>query len=189
MTPILVLRKLQVPLQRKIILTVMFMSGIFIMICSILRCYYSLGDISSLSTALQWADRECFVAAVIVSLPGIKPLFRGVRWLGVSDYSNSRSKNPYSSQGYNKFASRNDERGPAYSFPERNRMELGTIPGGTRKGASSEESERPILDGKNNVITSVGPGSQGPPAQPNPFSIHVTTEYSLEAEHKNEGRK
>lgn len=165
----------------------MFMSGIFIMVCSILRCYYSLGDLSTLSTALQWADRECFVASIVASLPGIKPLFRGVRWLGMSDYSHS--KNPYSSQGYNKFASKNDERGPAYSFPERNRMELGTIQAGTRKDASSEESDRPILDGKSNVVTSVGPGSQGPPAQPDPFSIHVTTEYSLEAENSNGPRR
>ncbi|KAJ5735511.1 uncharacterized protein N7483_000636 [Penicillium malachiteum] len=101
--PFLMLNKLQVAFERKIILGVMFMSGIFIMICTILRCYYSLGDISQLPTALHWADRECFVAAIVASLPGIKPLFRGVGWLGFTSYS--RSKNTYGTEGYNKFAS------------------------------------------------------------------------------------
>ena len=180
--PILMLGKLQVPLQRKIILAIMFTSGVFIMICTILRCYYSLGDISNLPIALRWADRESFVAAIVVSLPGIKPLFRNVGWLGFSSYSGS--KNVYSTGGYNKFASRGDKSG-GISFAERsgNRksLELNTIPGLTQKRASSEESERPILHPGGKSFATVGPGSNGT-HQHNKFSIQVTTELSLKEE-------
>lgn len=96
--PIPLLIKLQVPLHRKLILAVMFCSGIFIMICTILRAYYSLKSLTTLSIALGWANRECFVAAIVVSLPGIKPLFRNSRWLGSSNRgksSNAPSSYPY----------------------------------------------------------------------------------------------
>lgn len=180
--PILMLSKLQVPLQRKIILAIMFTSGVFIMICTILRCYYSLGDISNLPIALRWADRESFVAAIVVSLPGIKPLFRNVGWLGFSSYSGS--KNVYSTGGYNNFAFRGDKSG-GISFAERsgNRksLELNTIPGLKQKRASSEESERPILHPGGESFATVGPGSNGT-HQHNKFSIQVTTELSLKEE-------
>ncbi|KAE8356256.1 hypothetical protein BDV28DRAFT_127282 [Aspergillus coremiiformis] len=80
--PIPVLLKLQIPLPRKLILTFLFSSGIFVMICTILRTYYSLNDLASLAIALGWANRECFVAAIVASLPGIKPLFGKSKWLG-----------------------------------------------------------------------------------------------------------
>ncbi|KAJ5609708.1 hypothetical protein N7528_010275 [Penicillium herquei] len=169
--PILMLNKLQVAFERKIILGVMFMSGVFIMICTILRCYYSLGDISQLPTALHWADRECFVAAIVASLPGIKPLFRGVGWLGFTSYN--RSKNTYGTEGYNKFASRGDKT-PGISFAERSgnynakSVELSTIPARNQNGISSEESDRPILSDD----------EEGPTL--NRLAIHVTTEYTLE---------
>ncbi|KAJ6092686.1 hypothetical protein N7486_007975 [Penicillium sp. IBT 16267x] len=181
--PVLVLGKLQVVLQRKIILVGMFTSGVFIMICTILRCYYSLGDISNLPLALRWADRECFVAAIVVSLPGIKPLFNGVGWLGFSSYPGS--ENPYSSGGYNKFASRGDHKPGGISYAERSgnhrSLEMNAISGRTEKGASSEESERPILQGGGKSFATVGPGSNGS-QQHDKFSIQVTTELSLQEE-------
>ncbi|KAJ5909069.1 hypothetical protein N7495_001751 [Penicillium taxi] len=180
--PVLMLRKLQIPFQHKIILAIMFTSGFFIMICSILRCYYSLGDVSHLSIALQWADRECFLAAIVASLPGIKPIFRHVRWLGFSDYSSSRKQ--YSSQGYNVFASKNDDKIAGFSLPERSGklVELNTMHGSTQKGRSSEESERPILNGDKNFVTSVSQGGNSPRLL-DPSTIHITTEYSLNTEH------
>ena len=94
--PIPLLIKLQVPLHRKLILAAMFCSGIFIMICTILRAYYSLKSLTTLSIALGWANRECFVAAIVVSLPGIKPLFRNSRWLGSSNRGKSSTGGPSS---------------------------------------------------------------------------------------------
>ena len=75
----------------------MFSSGFFIMICTILRAYYSLASITSLPIALGWASRECFVAAIVASLPGIKPLFRNTKILGSSN--RKKSHNYYNSQG------------------------------------------------------------------------------------------
>ncbi|KAE8146585.1 hypothetical protein BDV25DRAFT_48283 [Aspergillus avenaceus] len=92
LVPIPVLLKLQIPLPRKLILIFLFSSGIFVIICSILRAYYSLKSLSTLSIALGWADRECFVAAIVASLPGIKPLFRNTRWLGSSNRNRSTDK-------------------------------------------------------------------------------------------------
>lgn len=182
--PIIVLGKLQVVLQRKIILVGMFISGVFIMICTVLRCYYSLGDISNLPLALRWADRECFVAAIVVSLPGIKPLFNGVGWLGFSSYSGS--ENIYSTGGYNKFASRGDNKG-GISFAERsgNRrsLELNAISERTQKRSPSEESERPILQGGGKSFATAGPGRTGS-QQHDKFSIQVTTELSLQEEQR-----
>ncbi|KAF7589990.1 hypothetical protein BBP40_003434 [Aspergillus hancockii] len=65
---------------------------LFVIICTILCVYYSLKSLSNLSIALGWADRECFVAAIVASMPGIKPLFRNARWLGSSNRARTTSK-------------------------------------------------------------------------------------------------
>ncbi|KAJ5199460.1 hypothetical protein N7491_011335 [Penicillium cf. griseofulvum] len=173
--PIPILAKLQVPLQRKIILVVMFSSGIFIMICTILRAYYSLSSITNLGTALGWADRECFVAAIVVSLPGIKPLFRNTRWLGSSNRKNS--KGPYyNSDGYNGAGSKSGKTKTHVSSPSRNdRFELDSVLNTKGGGVSDAGSEEYILEGNRGVA---GAGHQ------DPMAIRVTTEYTLEREQK-----
>jgi hypothetical protein len=79
--PIPVLLKLQIPSPRKPILLFLFSSAIFVIICTILRTYYSLKILSTLSIALGCADRDCFVVVIVASLPGIRPLFRNTRWI------------------------------------------------------------------------------------------------------------
>ncbi|RJE21422.1 hypothetical protein PHISCL_06253 [Aspergillus sclerotialis] len=84
----------RIPLPQKIILTVLLCSGVFVVICAILRAYYSVTDISTFSTALGWASRECFVSVIIVSAPGIKPLFSRFKWfrskVSTNEYSYSK---------------------------------------------------------------------------------------------------
>ncbi|CAG8907157.1 unnamed protein product [Penicillium egyptiacum] len=174
--PIPILAKLQIPLQRKIILVVMFSSGIFIMISTILRAYYSLSSITNLGTALGWADRECFVAAIVVSLPGIKPLFRNTRWLGSSNRKNS--KNPYyNSDGYNGAGSKSGKTKTFVSSRSRKSggFELDGVLN-TNKGSrvSDAGSEEYILEGSQHVPAGAG--------QRDPMAIRVTTEYTLERE-------
>jgi hypothetical protein len=157
----------------------MFSSGIFIMICTILRAYYSLSSITNLGTALGWADRECFVAAIVVSLPGIKPLFRNARWLGSTN--RKHTKNPYdNSDGFNGFRSKASGKTNTFvsSRPHKSRgFELdGTLH--TRKDSQVSEagSEEYILE-RDKAID--------PPAsssQQDPMAIRVTTEYILERE-------
>ncbi|KAK2761342.1 hypothetical protein FQN54_001864 [Arachnomyces sp. PD_36] len=86
--PILWIAK--IPIYRKIVLSLLFSTGIFIMICTLLRAYYSLKSIQTLTIALGWASRECFVAAITVTCPTIKSLFTQSSWL---HSSSNRSKN------------------------------------------------------------------------------------------------
>lgn len=183
--PIPILTKLQVPLQRKLILVIMFSSGVFIMICTILRAYYSLGDITNLPLALGWADRECFVAAIVVSLPGIKPLFRNTRWLGSSNRKASNS--PYSNSGYNNFNSKTSGKTKTFISSRRSgsfgrHFEMDSVMR-TEKSTriSTGGSEECILDDAKGASMSSKPMPQNSPSR-DPLAIHVTTELSLEEE-------
>ncbi|KGO75892.1 hypothetical protein PITC_033380 [Penicillium italicum] len=174
--PIPILAKLQIAPQRKIILVVMFSSGIFIMICTILRAYYSLSSITNLGTALGWADRECFVAAIVVSLPGIKPLFRNTRWLGSSGRKDSKSPY-YNSDAYNGTGSNGGKTKTLVSSRSRKSggFELDGVLN-TNKGSriSDAGSEEYILEGSQGVAAGA--------RNRDPIAIHVTTEYTLEHE-------
>lgn len=54
--------------------------GFFCIIATILRAYYSLLSLDTLSIALGWASRETFVGTVVACAPGIKPLFSSTKW-------------------------------------------------------------------------------------------------------------
>ncbi|KAL4799610.1 hypothetical protein BDV19DRAFT_385378 [Aspergillus venezuelensis] len=94
LVPIPLVLAAKIPLSQKAILVALFASGIFVMICAILRAYYSITDIKTFSTALGWASRECFVSVFIVCAPGIKPLFARFRW-----FRSAVSSNEYYSGG------------------------------------------------------------------------------------------
>jgi hypothetical protein len=156
----------------------MFSSGIFIMICTILRAYYSLLSITNLGTALGWADRECFVAAIVVSLPGIKPLFRNSRWLGSTNRKNS--KGPYhNSDDYNRFGSKASGKTKTFVSSRARKSPAFEMDGDLHTGKGSRVSdvgsEEYILDGSMGVE---------PPAssKQDPMAIRVTKEYCLESE-------
>ena len=55
--PLPMLFQTNLPLGRKLILGVLFSSGTFVIICAILRAYYSLRNIDSLPVALGSPDR------------------------------------------------------------------------------------------------------------------------------------
>ncbi|KAJ6035051.1 uncharacterized protein N7446_009811 [Penicillium canescens] len=182
--PIPILAKLQVPLQRKLILVIMFSSGIFIMICTVLRAYYSLTSITNLPIALGWADRECFVAAIVVSLPGIKPLFRNSRWLGSSNHKSSKSPY-YNGDGYNAFGSRASGKTKTFvtSRPRRSgNFELDSVLNATK--VSRDGSQEYILDGERIASPAAGQAEQ---AAQRDMAIRVTTEYTLEREQGTNG--
>lgn len=180
--PIPILMKLQVPLPRKIVLALMFSSGFFIMICTILRAYYSLASITSLPIALGWASRECFVAAIVASLPGIKPLFRNTKILGSSN--RKKSHNYYNSQGYNNFGSKASANTKTFASRRRGsrggNFELDSVlkTGNMDTRVSTGDSEEYILESAKHEGNSTR-------RQPNnDLAIHVTTEYSLQTENQ-----
>lgn len=83
--PMPMLWRLQVRLRRKLALGALFCSGIFIIICSVLRTIYSLSSLSEQQTAEAWAGREGFVSMLVVSAPGLWPLVRNSKWFTSSD--------------------------------------------------------------------------------------------------------
>jgi len=97
--PLPMLWKLHIPIRRKIALVFLFCSGIFIIICSILRTYYSFSDISKITIAQSWADREGFVSMVVISTPGIWPLFRKCRWFHISSFRSDNSGTVFQDSG------------------------------------------------------------------------------------------
>ncbi|KAJ5253490.1 hypothetical protein N7505_012153 [Penicillium chrysogenum] len=60
--PIPLIIAARIPISQKLLLCILFSSGIFVMIAGFLRAYYSVKDISELSTALGWASREALVS-------------------------------------------------------------------------------------------------------------------------------
>lgn len=102
--PMPLLFKLQVPLIRKLALGGIFSLGIFVVVCTILRCYYSLSSLENLPLALGWASRETFVATFAVCAPGIKPIFSKARWFRSTTASSGR-KTPSGAGKYMDFSS------------------------------------------------------------------------------------
>lgn len=207
--PIPLLVKLQVPLHRKVILTVMFSSGVFIMVCTVLRAYYSLKSLSTLSIALNWANRECFVAAIVVSLPGIKPLFRNSRWIGTGYYRRYGYKGSSSRYGY---SGGGGTTGPSITGGSKNGARTKTLvaydhrDNGHRSHGDDVDDEdgfelahvhdnRPASSASKEAIINHAaqnhqrsrstPSTSPPPSPPPPLAIRVTTEYTL---HTDENR-
>lgn len=78
--PIPLILAARIRTTQKAMLCCLFSSGIFVMVAAFLRAYYSVKNISSLSTALGWASREALVSVITVSAPGLKPLITRSRW-------------------------------------------------------------------------------------------------------------
>ena len=158
----------RIPTPQKVVLVGLFCSGIFVMICAVLRAYYSVTEIDTLATALGWASRECFVSVIIVCAPGIKPLFKKLRWFGTNlssnEYSNSKSHGKV-------FSSKNGNFNTLVSAHERSPYEMGPAAGWRKHKAtpSSGESQEGIMPPA---------GQEGGPD----MGIRVTTDVRLETE-------
>ena len=106
--PLPMLFQTNLPLGRKLILGVLFSSGTFVIICAILRAYYSLRNIDSLPVALGWASRELLVASIVVCSPTIKPLVSQAKRV-ITDKSRSGS---WRSHAGSQFTDNNTNRDP-----------------------------------------------------------------------------
>ncbi|KAJ5503865.1 hypothetical protein N7463_006739 [Penicillium fimorum] len=84
----------RIPLSQKLLLCLLFSSGIFVMVAAFLRAYYSVKDISQLATALGWASREALVSVITICAPGIKPLISSSHWFSSKGSSNTTSQTP-----------------------------------------------------------------------------------------------
>ncbi|KAJ5971654.1 uncharacterized protein N7479_001572 [Penicillium vulpinum] len=129
----------RIPISQKLLLCLLFSSGIFVMIAAFLRAYYSVKDISELSTALGWASREALVSVIIISAPGIKPFISSSRWFSSKGSSNRTSQTPKRSSLF----SSSNRGGETYN---RHPYELSSGGWGKWRRDSMGESQQHIVD-------------------------------------------
>ncbi|OQE17726.1 hypothetical protein PENFLA_c023G05071 [Penicillium flavigenum] len=134
--PIPLIIAARIPISQKLLLCILFSSGIFVMIAGFLRAYYSVKDISELSTALGWASREALVSVITICAPGIKPLISNSRWFSTNGSSNHISQTP---KGSNLFTSKS--RGGDNKHP----YELSSMAWGKSRRDSTGESQQHIV--------------------------------------------
>ncbi|KPM36042.1 hypothetical protein AK830_g10521 [Neonectria ditissima] len=172
--PVPIIFKAKIPVWRRLMLLALLCSGVFVIIATILRAYYSLKSITTLPVAAGWTSRETFVAAIAVSIPGIKPLFSRSKWFrfrstaeDVVYYTGSRGKN-----GNHELQTIGGGRQPATCGPEEVGQSEWQVSGKELKGTrlSSDGSEDIILSGGNE--------------QSHVSSIDVTRDHTRSSEQK-----
>ncbi|TGO39294.1 hypothetical protein BHYA_0056g00040 [Botrytis hyacinthi] len=82
--PLPLLFAARIPLYRKLILGVLFCSGILVTAIVILRVNYALSGVGDLGSVVSWAFRESFISIITATAPGIKPLFNRSNWIDTS---------------------------------------------------------------------------------------------------------
>ncbi|KAJ9663886.1 hypothetical protein H2198_000646 [Neophaeococcomyces mojaviensis] len=179
-------------LRRKLTLGLLFSSGIFVMVCSILRAYYSLKDIETLAVALGWASREILVASAVVCAPSIKPLISSAKKKLSSNHRSESGKNhDTSSRGRPKLTDTDYD-------VERRVTTITTITSGNQKRpghyklfsigrqTSDGDIERTLHKSESqdhiNVVVTELDGSSMYSGTGTEQGIYVTTEYSVAKE-------
>ncbi|KAL1960120.1 hypothetical protein VTO42DRAFT_292 [Malbranchea cinnamomea] len=97
--PLPLLRKVKIPLYRKIVIGILLCSGVFVMVATLLRCILSLKDVEGINNSTIWAIRETFVGLICVNAPCIKPLFSQSTWNPSSSDPSSQPQGKYGLSG------------------------------------------------------------------------------------------
>ncbi|KAI0002794.1 hypothetical protein F4779DRAFT_622095 [Xylariaceae sp. FL0662B] len=121
--PLPLLWQAKLPITRKLILGVLFSSGIFIIIATLLRTFYSLRSLLDLLVATAWATREYLVTAFVVSAPAIKPLLSRRLW-GLKSSTNRSGTgygNHYGSHGSGLQSGKNSKANHSVMIASQNR--------------------------------------------------------------------
>lgn len=74
----------KIPLKRKIAISILLSSGVFVITAAILRCILSLKYIDEVGASTIWGIRETFISVLAISAAAIKPYFSRSRWVGTS---------------------------------------------------------------------------------------------------------
>lgn len=172
--PVPITFKAKIPIWRRLMLFALLCSSVFVIIATILRAYYLLKSITTLPVAAGWTSRETFVAAVVVSIPDIKPMFSRSKWFrfrstaeDVAYYSGGGGNN-----GTHQLRTIGGGRQPASFGPEEVGQSEWQMSGKELKGT------RLSSDGSEDIILSDG-NEQG-----HSSSIHVTRNYMVSSEQK-----
>lgn len=144
----------------------------------ILRVVFSIGEIGHLPIASQWALRETFVTVLVVTAPGIKPLFNQHNWINKSSGKGTNSATGYADgRSQSRFKSNTTRTGNVTTVhadeaalgKNRQYYELSTAANklGGNKSSGSQE----------NIVP-----------KPGDNNIHVVTEYTTFHENSDEER-
>ncbi|KXG53247.1 uncharacterized protein PGRI_002970 [Penicillium griseofulvum] len=159
----------RIPVSQKLLLCLLFSSGIFVMIAAFLRAYYSVKDISELSTALGWASREALVSVITICAPGIKPLFSSSRWFSSKGSSNHTSRTPKQNGMFTSSRSQGDVYG-------KHPYELSSFGWGkSRRDSTGESQQHIVVDMSRSGEDSIEHDKEG---------IVVTTDVTLSEEQR-----
>ncbi|KAI9642124.1 hypothetical protein NHQ30_008925 [Ciborinia camelliae] len=191
--PLPILFAARMPLYRKLILGVLFCSGIFVIVAVILRVYFSLGDIGSLSTATSWALRESFISVITATAPGIKPLFNRSSWIESTMNETTHMDRKTAAASRLDPATRKSVGGNITTITGSNDaqrgvsgrqyIELGRSVNWPKKG------KKDSVDVKNKELSASSSSQEHIVAEnDDEFAIHVTTEYTLQHEMGSDSR-
>jgi hypothetical protein len=90
--------EVKIPLRHKLIIG-LFLSGIFVITPTLLRCILTLAQANQIGNSTIWSIRETFVSLIAISAPAIKPLFNKNNWTGSSNHPKSGSTGPFKKFG------------------------------------------------------------------------------------------
>ncbi|KAI1505685.1 hypothetical protein F5X99DRAFT_215397 [Biscogniauxia marginata] len=178
--PLPMLLQSSLSIRRKLSLGVLFSSGIFVMICAVLRAYYSLRDIQTLSVALGWASREILVASIVVCAPALKPLVSTAR----QRFTSERGSESWKSNGLGTRGGHSKLTDHTDGDHEGN---VATIISGGQKGAPNyklsvmnhskpRRDHQPPSESQEDINTTIMARDSHSAEE---SGIHVTTEYTI----------
>ncbi|KAH7249500.1 hypothetical protein B0J15DRAFT_514194 [Fusarium solani] len=78
--PLPLLWKLQIPLQRKIVIGLLLSSGLFVIAAAIIRATLTLSAHPSALAVNEWGVRETLVGIITVNIPILRPMFKHSFW-------------------------------------------------------------------------------------------------------------
>ncbi|KAK6380108.1 hypothetical protein LTS17_005296 [Exophiala oligosperma] len=82
LTPIMMLRRVELPLWRKIRIGFLLSLGVVVMAFTLLRCILTIYSPRTINQSSIWAMRELLVAVFAVNAPILNSLFRRQTWTG-----------------------------------------------------------------------------------------------------------
>lgn len=96
--PIPLIYSLRISPSRKIMISLLLCSGVFVMTAALLRCILSLSNKGNINNSTSWGVRETFVSVLATSAPMIRPIFSKSKWISSSPHNSPRTgrdKSPF----------------------------------------------------------------------------------------------
>ena len=146
--PIPMLVRLKIPLRKKLVISLVLSSGLFVITAAIIRVVYSLDAEPSASNINRWGVRETIIGIIAIHIPILRPLFNRSFWVwGPYDPRVSKTSSNTGSRSWPK-------KRQAGSDSSSGDLELGTSSRSSHPDNSRSSSQERIRDwdGKDNSV-------------------------------------